>query len=273
MKKFHLHSEYMYHMSNNPALPNVSICTDDNRGEESPHYNEKYTIPFNIIIYYANTMISKLEDGEMFGDGLHVISHEEAGYNCYEIKFDGPVTRIGRDDPYEDAPFGDSGLHEIYYPDSVESIGTYAFTGCEIRGIDISENIHSIGGDAFSECPNLSWIYISENVSSMSRGIFSNCTNLQGAEILNYIISPYEFSSCSNLERIHIGRGIEIIGESAFLGCTNLTSITYDGTMEEWCNVSREMSSSRLWHQGVPTDIVHCIDGDIWIDATSTGPQ
>ena len=277
MKKFHLHSEYMYHMSNNPALPNVSICTDEYNDYDDEighiHYNDKYTIPFNTIKYYAPSMISKLDDGEMFGDGLHVISHEQIGPNTYRIKFDGPVTRIGRDDPYEDGPFAYSDLLNIVYPDTVESIGVYAFTGCNIQDFYITENIHSIGFAAFCECPNLSWIYIPENVWSISGGIFSNCTNLWDAEIRNDAISGGEFSGCENLENVFIGRDVYRIEADAFLGCENLTSITYDGTMEEWCNVSRVTSDSSLWHRGVPTDTVHCIDGDIWIDATSTEPQ
>lgn len=46
------------------------------------------------------------------------------------------------------------------------------------------------------------------------------------------------FSGCSGLRRITIPRKIKSIQEGTFEGCDNLEDVYYEGTMEEWKNIS-----------------------------------
>ena len=46
------------------------------------------------------------------------------------------------------------------------------------------------------------------------------------------------FSGCSELRRITIPRKIKSIQEGTFAGCDNLENVYYEGTLEEWKNIS-----------------------------------
>ena len=93
-------------------------------------------------------------------------------------------------------------------PNSVTSIGSYAFSGCNnLTSITIPNSVTSIGSYAFSGCDNLTSITIPNSVTS---------------------IGSYAFSDCYNLTSITIPNSVTSIDYDAFYRCTNLTSITVD---------------------------------------------
>ena len=95
---------------------------------------------------------------------------------------------------------------ELVIPDSVTSIGEYAFLGCSgLTRITIPNSVTSIGSGAFSGCSGLTSITISSSVTS---------------------IGNYAFSGCSGLARITIPNSVTSIGSSAFYDCSRLESIT-----------------------------------------------
>jgi hypothetical protein len=51
------------------------------------------------------------------------------------------------------------------------------------------------------------------------------------------------------------------IGKQAFDGCDSLLSITYQGTMAQW----NEIDFGNGWNDEVPTEVIHCTDGDVEI--------
>jgi hypothetical protein len=63
---------------------------------------------------------------------------------------------------------GCASLHEIVIPDSVTSIGGGAFAGAGLSEILISENVDSIGYNAFYMCDNLYRIIINQPENSIS---------------------------------------------------------------------------------------------------------
>ncbi len=95
---------------------------------------------------------------------------------------------------------------EFTIPDSVTSIGDYAFNGCSnLKEITIGNSVTSIGKNAFSGCSSLTEITIGNSVT---------------------FISQYAFASCSSLTEITIPDSVTHIGGSAFAGCSSLTKIT-----------------------------------------------
>ena len=118
-------------------------------------------------------------------------------------------------------------LRTVVIPDTVTSIGYYAFEGCGcLKSIAIGNNVESIGVRAFSSCKNLKSITIPDSVTYIDNYAFEDC----GAK--NIIISNNManiglgvFSNCKNLTEIIIPDKVEWIGSSAFQGCTNLTDI------------------------------------------------
>lgn len=65
-------------------------------------------------------------------------------------------------------------------PDSVEGIGTYAFSGCDsLTNLTIPNNVMSIGEYAFVGCNDLTSITIPDSVTRIDLGAFAGCTELK----------------------------------------------------------------------------------------------
>lgn len=72
-----------------------------------------------------------------------------------------------------------AGCKSTSIPDSVTSIGFYAFLGCtSLTSITIPDSVTIIGDNAFSSCYNLTSITISDSVTIISFHAFSYCKSL-----------------------------------------------------------------------------------------------
>ena len=107
-------------------------------------------------------------------------------------------------------------------PNSVTSIGDYAFYGCSsLVEVVIPNSVTSIGNYVFRECSSLSSIVIPDSVTSIGEGAFHGCNSLSSIVIPNSVTSIGEgaFSDCSSLSNIVIPDSVISIGEGAFHGC------------------------------------------------------
>ena len=114
-------------------------------------------------------------------------------------------------------------------PDSVTSIGSYAFGYCDsLASVTIPDSVTSIGNNAFYSCTGLTSITIPDSVTSIGSSAFSGCTSLTSITIPDSVtsIAEYTFSSCKSLTSITIGNSVTSISDDAFSFCTSLTSIT-----------------------------------------------
>ena len=124
-----------------------------------------------------------------------------------------------------------SGLTSITIPNSVMSIGDYAFGLCTgLTSITIPNSVTSIGDGAFYGCSGLTSITIPNSVTS---------------------IGNYAFSSCSGLTSITIPNSVTSIGNHAFSSCSGLTSIFVSSGNTKYdsrnnCNAIIEKSSNTL---------------------------
>ena len=137
----------------------------DNASEFEPHpqtallltyvHSSSITIPDSVKAigdrtFYGSTAISTITFGE--NSQLKSIG-EDAFYNSY--------------------------LASINLPDSLLSIGDYAFSNCsKLTSISLPDNLISIGEDAFWSCVNLRSIEIPLSVTSVGEDAFSACKNL-----------------------------------------------------------------------------------------------
>ena len=153
------------------------------------------------------------------------------------------------------------GCKNTAVPNSVTSIGSYAFYDCShLTTIEIPNSVTSIGSYAFYYCSGLTTIEIPNSVTSIGSYAFYNCSRLTTIEIPNSVISigDYAFCYCSGLEQIVVDSGnmfydsrdncnaiiktstnklvvgckntavpnsVTSIGSNAFRGCSGLTSI------------------------------------------------
>ena len=92
----------------------------------------------------------------------------------------------------------------ITIPDSVTTIGDYAFSGCSsLKTIIIGKNsqLAIIGSYAFYNCTSLTSITIPNSVATIGGNAFSGCSSLISIIIPDSVISigSYAFRYCSNL--------------------------------------------------------------------------
>ena len=138
------------------------------------------------------------------------------------------VTTIG-----DNAFYKSEKLESIDIPDTVTSIGKYAFAGCKnLRDVFLPEPDSglTIGEYAFASCPSIDFIFI-PNGTIIEDYAFYNCDGLIYAGYLwggdkTSKIGKYAFCKCSNLQIISISETVESIGDYAFAECSRLHDIT-----------------------------------------------
>lgn len=107
----------------------------------------------------------------------------------------------------------------------IETASNKLVFGCS--GTVIPDSVTTIGKYAFMECYGLENITIPETVTCIERGAFYDCTNLKSANIPKKVTNIYEwtFFNCSKLGNVEIPKGVTSIGERAFDGCDTFTSV------------------------------------------------
>ena len=75
--------------------------------------------------------------------------------------------------------YGCSGMTELILPNSVRSIGDYAFYGCSgLTELTLPNGVRSIGDSAFSGCSGVTELTLPNGVTSIGDSAFKNCSGL-----------------------------------------------------------------------------------------------
>jgi hypothetical protein len=132
-----------------------------------------------------------------------------------------------------------AGKPEMSYtiPNSVTSIGDFAFEGCtSLTNVTIPNSVTSIGWGAFENCSGLTCVTIGNSVTSIGEGAFEYCTSLTSVTIPDSVtvikglgtpLGPLgAFGGCTSLTNVTIGNTVTNIGDYAFDGCTSLANVT-----------------------------------------------
>ena len=132
-------------------------------------------------------------------------------------------------------------IKDLVIPDSVTSIGDYAFYNCVgLTSVTIPNNVKSIGNYAFIGCSGLNSVHITD-VEAWCKIRFGSGSNplrnahhlfIDGKEIRDLVIpnsvtsiGDYAFYSCSSLTTVIIPNSVTSIGDYAFYGCSSLPSV------------------------------------------------
>ena len=130
-------------------------------------------------------------------------------------------------------------VKDLVIPNSVTSIGEYAFSGCSgLTSVTIPNSVTSIGNDAFSGCSGLTSVTIPNSVTSIGNGAFEGCSGLTSIVVedgnpvydsrnnCNAIIETATNTLHSGCKTTIIPNSVTSIGYAAFYECSGLTSVT-----------------------------------------------
>ena len=119
------------------------------------------------------------------------------------------------------------GIRYIDIPDTVTSIGDYAFYYCGFKSVTLPDGVTSIGNYAFNYCSSLTSVTIPDGVTSIGEGAFSSCWSLTSVTIPDSAtsIGDKAFSGCDDLVSVTLPEGVTSIGKDMFSHCSSLTSV------------------------------------------------
>ena len=142
-----------------------------------------------------------------------------------EYSFSGYLSAAQSNEPYQ---FGRN-IHSVTIPQSVTSIGDYAFSRCEkMDSLTINDAATSIGSWAFDECYKLTTLSLGKNITTIGDYAFWDCHKLDNVTIPQSVtsIGKSAFYRCYALTTLSLGENIEKIGSYAFAECGHLTNVT-----------------------------------------------
>lgn len=144
----------------------------------------------------------------------------------------------------ESAFQGSMSLTGVHLPDSLRSIPSSAFRQCGLYYAEMSDNVESIGANAFASNLFLTQIKLTNTTEgATANGLPSHLTELAdgafsstyiGAEGASDLVVPGTvkhlgqgvFSGDRFITSVTLGEGVESIGYGCFAGCLGLTSFT-----------------------------------------------
>ena len=135
----------------------------------------------------------------------------------------------------------DKNVTLITIPNSVTTIGCYAFDGCSsLQSIDIPNSVTTIGYYAFGGCSSLPSINIPNSVTMIGNCAFCDCSSLQSINItkgnkhyesIDGILFSKDLTCIlklperKKLKEYTIPNSVTTIGDSVFNECSSLQSI------------------------------------------------
>ena len=126
-------------------------------------------------------------------------------------------------------------IKRVEISSGVTSIGSYAFTDCvNLTSITLPNSITAIGGSAFMGCTSLISIRLPDSITWMGTGIFNRCSNLTSVKLPSgiKILPGNTFFYCTRLASVTVPDGVTVIGTSAFSQCSALTSVKLPNSLE-----------------------------------------
>ena len=237
-------------------------------------------------VYYAYTIPNTdATDSSAFTYVNHGDSIEITGFNnsvsdvVIPSEIEGlPVTAISV------GAFYLSTITSIEIPNTVTSIGEMAFLGCtSLKSVKLSTGVAKIDKNAFGSCSALREVQVAKdnpNFSSLDGVLYSKAQDTlviypAAKTDAAYTIpggvtsvAMYAFSENPYLETIAIPNSLIKVGDSAFFNCKNLRSVSYNGTEEEWNQITIGLLNEKL--TGANIQYQERILGDVNADGALT---
>ena len=138
----------------------------------------------------------------------------------------------------------------IAIPENVTSIAAEAFSGSNIISVTMSDNVETVGNNAFYNCDSLEFVTLNEGLTAIGNNAFFHCGRLYDIEIPASVLTigdnafmytplesvvfadnanvtsfgAYAFSNCP-FESFIVPDSVETIGQQCFDNCNRLRTI------------------------------------------------
>lgn len=185
----------------NESIPNnMIVYTTDDESIIEPYFNESFGAKL-----VSNTYVDGKGRMVFDGDITHIGGGAFQESYITNIEIPNSVTSIG-----DFAFYWCVGLTNFKVPDSVISIGESAFDFCiELTSITLGNSLSHIESWAFYDCDGLTTITIPKSVTIIESGVFQDCTSLESVYVKATTpptLYPYVFQYNDSNRKIYVPR-------------------------------------------------------------------
>ena len=124
----------------------------------------------------------------------------------------------------------------ITIPDSVNTVGTYAFSNCGMDTLIIGKSVSAINYAAFAGCSSLKHVSFNPDSCGGSYQLFNNCNQLSSLSIGENVraIPASAFSGCDSLVgTLVLPNSVMYVGDLAFQNCSGYDSLLFGSSLME----------------------------------------
>ena len=159
-------------------------------------------------------------------------------------------------------------LKSVRLPDSLVSIGAFAFSGCDLSAVSLPAGLTALGDCAFAEC-ELKSVKLPASLAAVGDNPFAGCAKLEKVRVAEgnpalytkdgvlfskedgrlvcfpcrldvkkysvpdgtLAIAGYAFAECTRLRSVKLREGLREIGEAAFCYCPALKEVTLPASL------------------------------------------
>lgn len=128
---------------------------------------------------------------------------------------------------YESGGIVEGGIDSVQMGNGVKHIGEDAFyTTKTLKSVTLGNSVETIGEKAFYKCASIVSVSFNEGLQSIGAIAFYGCNGLTSVTLPNGLrdVGNYAFYKCTGLTELKLGN-VQSIGECAFYGCSNLTAL------------------------------------------------
>ena len=121
-------------------------------------------------------------------------------------------------------------LRRVFLPDSVETIGAYAFHGCSaLERVSLPAKLQEISLRMFHGCAALEQMTLPEGLKNIDDYAFYGCSSLKSLRLPESVerIGKYAFYNCRKMAEINIPLATTDLNMGMFLNCDALQYMTF----------------------------------------------
>jgi len=187
--------------------------------------NKFYRSEGNCLIEIATDKLLAGFKNAVIPNGIKFIEENAfKGINITYISIPDSVLTIG-----DYAFYGCTNLKSVNFGSGLTEIGDYVFSYSGLKNLELPPNITKIGTFAFRECP-IENLVIPDSLTYLGLGAFYN-TSITSLVIGNGDIKIDgwgAFAYCEDLTSVIIPASMKTIGQLMFWNCTSLTDVTIE---------------------------------------------